>query len=301
MAAYLIRIRLYSHANSSYFRRPDSRPSQVPVLSGGAKHAAKELLVGRIEKGVKLAQVVVKMKDVVGAVASVNAMIASLNVDVRQSTTYSLPREPNAIYIAFVSLNDHDVSTDQLAERLRQSIFVLDVQVFEGREGTIVDTLSFPVSWQGRRVVILAQYAVARMLEGMRELLGTGGHVILYELGIDYGRELANYFVEKVGRDYLIRKYDYWLSVLAATGWGVPRIIGPEDDFPNFTIRLSSCLECDGRSSKEAVCSFMRGFLAGVFRELSGHTVHCEELKCSARNEGHCEFQIRSGKSVLVR
>ena len=261
----------------------------------------KEILVGRVERGERLAQIVVKMKDVVGAVASVSALIASLKVDIRQSLSHSLKRDSTVIYNAFVVLNDPEVTLEQLVERINQSPFVLEAHAFEGLDGTVVDTISFPVNWQGRRVVILAQPAAARMFDGIRSVLGTGGYVVLYELGIDYGKELAGYFMDKLGRDYLLGNYNYWLNVLAATGWGVPDIKGSKDDFPNLTIGLSSCLECDGRSSREAVCSFMRGFLSGVFGGISGHVVHCEESLCQAKGDSRCEFQLRSGKSVIGR
>ena len=263
-----------------------------------SKPLSKEILVGRIESGVRLAQIVVRMKDEVGAVANVNALVSSLNVDIRQSLTYSLTREPYAIYNAFVSLNDPKVSLNQLVERVRLSPFALHVQAFEGREGTVVDTISFPVTWQGRRVVILAQHAIARMLEGIRSVLGSGGDVILYGLGMDYGKDLAEYFIGMLGRDYLVRNYDYGLNVLAATGWGIPELAGPKGDFPNMTIRLSSCLECDGRNSKQAVCSFMRGFLSGVFGTIAEHTVHCEESQCLAKGDSKCQFELHSGRTV---
>lgn len=136
---------------------------------------SKEILVGRIETGARLAQLLVRMKDEVGAVADVNKIAASLKVDVRQSLTYSLPTKPQAIYNAFVSLNDPNVSLGQLVEKLKQSAFVLEVQGFEGREGAVVDTISFPVYWQGRRVVILAQHAMARMFDGISAKFGRGG------------------------------------------------------------------------------------------------------------------------------
>lgn len=262
---------------------------------------SKEILVGRVERGERLAQVVVKMEDVVGASASVSALIASLNVDVRQSLAYSRRKDSTAIYNAFVVLNDPKVSLEQLVQRVEESSLVLEVRAFEGRGGTVIDTLSFPVNWQDRRVVILAQPAVAHMLDGIRSVLGTGGFVVLYELGIDYGKELAGYFTDILEKDYLVGNYDYWVNVLAATGWGIPDIKGSEDDFPNLTVRLASCLECDGRSSREAVCSFMRGFLSGVFGELSGHVVHCEESKCQAKGDSYCEFRLRSGNTFMTR
>lgn len=269
--------------------------------AGHRKTLSKELLVGRIESGKRLAQVVVTMKDEVGAVASVNALIASLGVDIRQSTSYSLAEDSLAIYNAFVVFNNPRVSLIQLVERLEESSFVVKVQAHEGREGVIVDGISFPVNWQGRRTVILSQPATTRMFEAIRFNLGSGGEVVLYQQGSSYGKELAEFFVSRLGNDYLKRNFDYTLGVLAATGWGVPELVGSKDGFPNVTVSLLSCLECDGVKAARPACSFMRGFLSGVSSAIAGHMVHCEESRCIARGDPSCEFQLRSGKGILIQ
>jgi len=262
---------------------------------------SKELLVGRVESGKRLAQVLVTMKDEVGAVASVNALIASLSVDIRQSMSYSLTEDSLAIYNSFVVFNDPKVSMVQLVERLKESVFVVRVEALEGREGVIVDGISFPVNWQGRRTIILSQPATTRMFDAIRFNLGSGGHVVLYQQGSSYGKELAESFVNRLGAEYLKRNFDYTLGILSATGWGIPELIGGREAFPNITIALKSCLECDGVRASQPACSFMRGFLAGVSSAVAGHTVHCEETRCIAKGSTHCEFELRSGRSSISR
>jgi len=261
----------------------------------------KELLVGRIEAGKRLAQVLVTMKDEVGAVASVNSLVASLNVDIRQSMSYSLVPDSLAIYNTFVVLNDPRVSLVQLVERLKESAFVVKVEAREGRDGVIVDGMSFPASWQGRRTIILSQTATARMFEAIRFTLGSGGDVILYQQGSSYGKELAESFMTRLGDDYLRRNFDYTLGLLSATGWGVPELVGSKDSFPNITIALQSCLECDGVRATRPACSFVRGFLAGVSSAIVGHIVHCEELRCIGMGASECGFELRSGRSSISR
>jgi len=262
---------------------------------------SKELLVGRIEPGKRLAQVVVTMKDEVGAVASVNALVSSLNVDIRQSMSYSLAHDSLAIYNAFVVFNDPRVSIVQLVDRLKESAFFVKVEAREGRDGVIVDGISFPVNWQGRRTIILSQSATARMFEAIRFTLGSGGDVVLYQQGSSYGKELAESFMTRLGVDYLKRNFDYTLGLLSATGWGIPELVGPNDGFPNITITLQSCLECDGVKASQPACSFVRGFLAGVSSAIAGHTVHCEESHCIAVGDPRCEFELRSGRSAISR
>ena len=294
-----------SLANLAYFC-PDLRPAiaktKMPQReTDPRKMLSKELLVGRIETGKRLAQVLVTMKDEVGAVASVNAQISSLNVDIRQSMSYSLTQDSLAIYNAFVVFNDPRVSLVQLVDRLKESAFVVKVEAGEGRDGVIVDGISFPVNWQGRRTIIFSQIATARMFEAIRFILGSGGEVVLYQQGSSYGKELADSFMSRLGADYLKRNFDYTLGLLSATGWGVPELVGAKDGFPNVTIALRSCLECDGLRAPRPACSFVRGFLAGVFSVIAGHIVHCEESRCTATGNHQCEFELRSGKGTISR
>jgi predicted hydrocarbon binding protein len=261
----------------------------------------KELLVGRIEAGKRLAQVLVTMRDEVGAVANVNSLIASLNVDIRQSMSYSLAQDSLAIYNTFVVFNDPRVSLVQLVDRLKESAFVVKVEAREGRDGVIVDGISFPASWQGRRTIILSQTATARMFEAIRFTLGSGGDVVLYQQGSSYGKELAESFMTRLGGDYLRRNFDYTLGLLSATGWGVPELVGSKDSFPNVTVTLQSCLECDGVRAARPACSFVRGFLAGVSSAIVGHIVHCEESRCIGMGEPHCVFELRGGRSSISR
>jgi predicted hydrocarbon binding protein len=269
--------------------------------TGLRKRISKEILVGRIEQGKRLAQIVVTMKDEVGATASVNALTAGLNVDIHQSETYSLPEGHVAIYNAFVVFNDMKISLNRLAKTLEDSPFVLKVQAYEGGDGVVFDEISFPVNWQGRRVVILSQQATARMFDAIRSILGSGGDVLLYQQGSSYGKDLAEFFITRLGRDYLQRNYDYGMHLLAATGWGIPEWDASEGGFPNIMVKLSSCFECEGVTSQREVCSFMRGFLTGVFGTIAGQTVHCEESKCIAKGDPNCEFELHSGHNTLTR
>ena len=268
---------------------------------GPSRTLSKELLIGRIESGRRLAQVVVTIRDEVGSVASVNALIATLNVDIRQSTSYSLPVDSLAIYNAFVVFNDPKISLIQLVERLEESPHVVKVEAHEGRDGVIVDGISFPVNWQGRRTVILSQPATTRMFEAMRFSLGSGGEVILYQQGYSYGKELAEFFVARLGTDYLSRNFEYAMRILAATGWGVPEFVGSGANFPDMTVSMLSCFECEGARTSQPICCFMRGFLSGVSSTIAGHKIHCEESRCIAKGDARCEFNLRSGRSTITR
>jgi predicted hydrocarbon binding protein len=255
----------------------------------------KEVLVSHVEPGAKLAQLVVKLKDTVGAVASVYSLLATLNVDIRQSTSHSLPGEPVATYNALLAFRDLEISLDQLVERVKLSPFVLDVRAVEGREGFIIDSISFPVNGQGRRVVVFNQRAMARVFEGVWSTYESGAHVILHKQGWEYGTDLATFLLKTLGEDFVSRNYDYLLNLLSSGGWGVPELVGAHGDLDNQTIRISYCFECTGRRKHHRpVCSFTAGFLAGALGKMSGHPLICKESECSASGGPFCEFVIRS-------
>jgi predicted hydrocarbon binding protein len=257
---------------------------------------SKEILVSHFEPGAKLAQLVVKLKDTAGAVASVNSLIATLNVDIRQSTSHSLPGETVAVYNAFLAFNDKKVSLEQLVERVRLSPFVLNVQALEGREGFIIDSIAFPVNGQGRRVVVFNQPTMARVFESLWSTYESGAHVILYKQGTEYGVDLARFLTKTLGENYVLRNYDYLLNLLYSGGWGIPELMGSSRDLNNLTIRISSCFECSGRRKHDrAVCSFTAGFLAGALETIAGHRMICEESRCAAVGGLFCEFFTHAG------
>jgi predicted hydrocarbon binding protein len=262
------------------------------LLSDGT---LKEVLVSHAEPGAKLVQLVVKLKDTVGAAASVYSLLATLNVDIRQSTSHSLPGEPMATFNALLAFRDTNVSLDQLVERVRLSPFVLDVRAVEGREGFIIDSISFPVNGQGRRVVVFNQLAMARVFEGVWSTYESGAHVILHQQGSEYGTDLGTFLLKTLGEDYVSRNYDYLLNLLSSSGWGVPELVGAHGDLDKLTVRISYCFECTGRRRHhQPVCSFTAGFLAGALGKISGHSLICKESVCSADGGSFCEFVIYS-------
>jgi len=251
----------------------------------------KEIPIGYYQPGAKLAQMVVKIKDVVGSVADVNRITASLNVDIRQSLSYSVPDESHAVYSAFVEFKDKEVSPEELTRSLRRSKFVLGAEVAEGSDGLLIDTLEFPINWGGRRMILLDQRAMGRMLEKIQTMFGSGGESILYEQGLAYGKGFMAAAFERVQKDYVMRIYEYCLSVLAATGWGRPQVLS-STDLRDFVIQLERCSECEGRTSARPTSNFIRGFISALFAALTEKEVDCVEVECVAKGDPHCKFQL---------
>ncbi len=262
-----------------------------------AERFPKEFLVARFSKKFRLVQIVLKLKDVRGAMASVNSITAGEGADIRQSVAYAVATEKAVIYDTFVTIpQGYDVSN--LVKKLKASPFVLDVVGKEGYEGAIVDTLTFPINFTGQRAVLLQTKPLIEMFDAVQSVFGSGGSAIMYQQGKNYGKALAGEFAKTLTKPYMVRNVEYGLGLLQAMGWGIPTVMKKSGDLGEVTVRLQECFECEGRGKGTPVGFFTGGFMAGIFSYLSDTDVNAVEVACLSAGQGYCEFVLTraSGK-----
>ena len=250
----------------------------------------KELPVATFSRKGRLAQVVIKAKDVSGAMADISSKISGEGFDVRQSSAFAVPDGKYFVYNAFVHMPDEGHSLDDLVKKLTASKHVLDVKANEGVEGAVVDTIAFPLQFAGTRVVILGSQAIVNMFGALEKVFGTGGSVIIQQQGMSYGKAMAEELGKTLPRPYMIRNYKYGMQLLMATGWGIPTVIRAYDDLSRADVRVDDCFECQGRKSGKPAGYFISGYLAGAFSYLSGKELHGKETKCVSAGAEYCEI-----------
>ena len=250
----------------------------------------KEVLVARYSADERLIQLLVKMRDVVGALADVNRITAGEAVDLRQSVTYSVPRK-YAVYSAFAVVKQ-DYDLDALLGKLKESPFVIDATAVDGDDGSVIDTLLFPVNFARDRVVILEAMAVVSMFEAIQQTFGSGGSVIMYQLGHHYGRSLFAKLSTTLTRPYMIKHHAYGLKILGATGWGLPMIQSVDEDLTKVEIQVREAFLCEKSHAKGRTGYFMAGLLAGAYSFLSGKELQGSETRCVAAGDQACEFSV---------
>lgn len=251
---------------------------------------AKEVLIARYSPNERLVQLLVKMKDAVGALADVNRITAGESVDLRQSITYSVPKE-YAVYSAFAAVKKgYELSV--LLGKLRQSPFVIEARAVDGVDGSVVDTLLFPVNFARDRVVVLEARAVVSMFEAIQQNFGTGGSVIMYQLGHYYGHSLFDKLAASFTPAFMAKNHAYGLKILGATGWGIPEIMSENDTLTKVAVQVKECFLCEKSRVKGRAGYFMAGVLAGAFSFLSGRELLATEEKCIANGDDICEFSV---------
>ena len=252
----------------------------------------KEIPIARFSRKKRLAQIVIKAKDVTGAMAEISSILTSQGVDVRQSSAFVVERERYYVYNAFVWLTKEGYRLEDLVAKLRASNYVLDVVAKEGVEGSVTDTIAFPLQFSGERVVVLETRAVADMFEALDKVFGSGSSVIIKEQGFNYGRAMTAEMAKLLTKPYMVRNFRYGMELFKATGWGIISVLEANQDLTQVRVRVDESFECERRRSKRPCGYFTSGFVAGVFSFLSGKELQGVETFCVATGQDHCEITV---------
>lgn len=240
----------------------------------------------------RLFQVVVELKNVPGALSSVLQVLQDLHLNILGSFSSVDPHGKTGVWSAFVKDSRHSAS--ELKAKISLSEYVLDSKVAESRDGFLVDGIHFPLAWNtGDRAFLGRTKHFARMLSKMREKFGTGGEVLLYEEGYNWGKETWEDFAGALRTGFARSNLDVILKLYQALGWF--KLEGVEHDRQSHlvNVRTSSNFECEGEKSLRPHSDFVRGHLCGALTAILGEEMVCEETRCTAAGDRLCEFSLR--------
>ena len=250
--------------------------------------------------GRKVTQVLVEMKNVPGALAKVAGLFGELGINIISALILKAePSKESGFWAFFLDLTDVDMEAEELAGRLEDLDVVLSVKITERKFGEmLVDATAFPISFLGRRVVVLDLDGISAMLKWLDETFGTGGHAILFDMGYEGGRAVVRKLKEKyglIGQEAL----EAFLSFCVAMGWFDYEIVEVDTDVPKLRMRIHDSFECNafrGRA-RQPTSHLVRGTISGAASEAFGEEMLAREVKCIALGDGYCELVVEpSGK-----
>jgi len=155
---------------------------------------------------------------------------------------------------------------------------------FRGREAPILEQL-------GVRVIVMRAGTFVDLQKSMELTLREEVEALLYEAGIKAGRSSTKVLLREWGKKDFMRR---WAEFYSSDGCGWFKLEKAEvEPEKGGVVRISGSFIAEeyGRSEKP-VCHFLCGFLVGVFQELLGVELICEETKCAAMGEQYCEFKL---------
>jgi predicted hydrocarbon binding protein len=120
-------------------------------------------------------------------------------------------------------------------------------------------------------------------------ILGSGSKGIMYTTGKHAGEEFAEMLLKEGLKDEELKCA---LEVfLTNGGWGKVRA---KLNFQKqiAVVRIRNSVTTRQTKSKEPVCHFISGFIAGALSVVFGKKVECVELRCKAKGDAFCEFRV---------
>ena len=180
---------------------------------------------------------------------------------------------------------------------------ILDIYASKPEVGILADTFHFPLtSRKGVRMIIFSAEMFSRTLGELYKTFGSGARFIIYRTGFTYGYELGEYFRNLL--EGLMEKppppakiIEFFLHYNMSAGWQIPEEIDikEKDGKIEAVVRIRELFEASARKHfkfDEVGCDLFRGLLAGLFSSLYGGEFKASEVKCEARGDEYCEFQI---------
>lgn len=113
---------------------------------------------------------------------------------------------------------------------------------------------------------------------------------IMYALGKEEGLQ----FIKESFKGNLKAQLNDLSKLINIFGFGKIQLSSVEND--KFEALLYSSIEANGTKSKEPICYFIQGFLAGLFEKLTGLQASVTENKCIAKGDAYCRFSIKLSK-----
>lgn len=244
--------------------------------------------------GRKLAEVVIRVKNVKGALAKCSEAVSDMGVNMLTGFVTAPTSSPIATWSFFADVTDSSLSIKGFKERLLGLPGIDSVQVLTSEDGLVVDKQHFPVQWAGRRALILRAEALSEMLDRLWEVFGTGAATIIDQMAEAMGRHYAREMVEDFGRKFAEDQLEGLLSTYAALGYAEV-VLEPSKSsgFP-MVLHAKELFECEANAKRKVrrksvfFRAHVRGFMAGIFES----DVEVTEVQCLTEGDEACSFQM---------
>ena len=246
----------------------------------------------------QITQLALEILNVPGTLAAVASEMARMKANILSGLIWAEPDRETATWIFFVDLTETGLEPEEFARRLEGLKEVRAARVVERRFGDLlVDAVSFPTTFLGRRMVLLDVCSVGAMLDWIDRTFGTGGHVILFDMGKEAGTIVTRVLKERYGlsgRQLL----EAFLALCTSMGWFRYEIVSLSPEGSESTVRLYDSYECSYLTQQTGPSGrprshLVRGVLAGVFEVAFGREVVVREVKCVAKGDPYCEFVVK--------
>jgi predicted hydrocarbon binding protein len=254
---------------------------------------SKDIFVKVYSPNSQLVEFSICLKNVPGALAEVSNLLASLGVNIYSGFLNFYPGEDKGRWAFIAELKGVGVSAEELVNRIKGLRNVLEVEYMHAKfDSLLIDVMHFPLLVMGLRSFIFKVDTWGSIAAHLLQRFGTGGAVILYEMGLKAGEARAKEVVTEGFSGSLA--FDVILAERIGLGWGIPKLLEFNEKEVKGSLLVEELFEClpfKGKA-KESRSHLFRGYLVGVIQHLFNKRVKVEEVECVAKGDQACLFKF---------
>ena len=196
-------------------------------------------------------------------------------------------------YLTYVvgDFTDSEIEPQTLAEEIRRLSSIEDVCIIAPIDDLLVNMIHFPLFVGDSRAMIINEPFMRAIIRRPREHFGSGVEAYQYYEGKFIGESIYNalsLFIK--GREKLIEGLR---AYLISIGLAVIELIELNPDKPLIVIRAYDSFECElGKGSDRPYSHVLRGILAGFLGRVLNENLIAREVRCIAKGDEYCEYEI---------
>jgi predicted hydrocarbon binding protein len=263
----------------------------------------KDVEIWEHAPGRKLAEVVIRIKNVKGALASCSRTISDLDVNMLTGFVTAPSKSRTATLSFFADITDSQGGLSELKKKLQSLDVIESVDTIAAEDGFMVDKQHFPVQWAGRKAVVMRAEALNEMLNRLWTVFGSGAVTIIDQMAEAMGRHSAKEIIEDFGARFAAEQLDELLSTYSALGYADVSIERSKpSDFP-FVINAKELFECEANAKQglPRKSSFFRAHLKGFMAATFDKAFEVEEVQCLAEGDDVCSFRVALAEAAAPK
>jgi predicted hydrocarbon binding protein len=266
------------------------------------KYLPKQLFVSDFKPDGKLAQFMIEMGNVVGAMQEQAQTVAKHGVRILSGFHDAPTVAERGTWSFFADFTGANIEPEVLATELRSLRSVLKVRCQSTADGLIVDNMHFPRVLGTERAIIVRSAVLASMIDRINSIFGSeskSAHVVLHQVGEAGGLAEFEFAKAVTGADFIKKNVSRTFNLYTALGYGITNLTAIDFERKAAEMHVRDSFECKRSSDPSGApqSHFIRGLIAGWFSQLFETKMDVIETQCVAKGNPACVFQVQPFKS----
>lgn len=254
----------------------------------------KDIEIWEHAPGRKLAEVVIRVKNVKGALAQCSQAIADADANMLTGFVTAPSRSKSATLSFFADITESPGGLSDLKRRLHELDVIESVDAIAAEDGFMVDKQHFPVQWAGRKAIVMRAEALNEMLNRLWTVFGTGAVTIIDQMAEAMGRHSAREIIDDFGVKFAAEQLDELLGTYSALGYADVSIErSRSSEFP-IVVNAKELFECEANAKQrlKRKSAFFRAHLRGFMSATFDKVLEVNEVQCLTEGDEVCSFRV---------